>query len=89
MMAKHYALHNPHGNETSVGLDITNQALAFTSRANRDAFVERWQKANLSVRPISRDEALRLATREAGAYYVIDGDHYALSNDYAKRVKVK
>jgi hypothetical protein len=88
-MAKYYALHNAYGDETTVGLDNTNAALAFTSRANRDAFLERWQNVNRSVRPISREEALRYATREGGAYYVIDGEHYALSKDYTKRVKVK
>jgi len=89
MMAKYYALYNQYGSETSVGFDNTNQAMAFNSRAARDAFVELWQNANLSVRPISRDVALSHATRNGGAYYVLDGDHNLLSKDYTKMVRVK
>jgi hypothetical protein len=69
-MPRYYALTSTHGSATSVGPDNTFGALVFDSKADRGAYIGEHQSSSLVIKAINREEALKFATRNAGAYYL-------------------
>lgn len=67
-----FAAINDFGSESSVGFDNTLTAVAFKSRITRDNWVDGLSTSNLSVRAITKAEALKLATRNGRELYVTD-----------------
>jgi hypothetical protein len=55
-MKTFYAAINVRGNETSIGFSNTWGVLEFTSKAERDEFVEITKERNISVRAIKATE---------------------------------
>ena len=66
-MPRYYAQTNTHGSATSVGSDNTFGALVVEERG---AYIAEHQPQNPAIKAINREEALKYATRNAGAYYL-------------------
>jgi uncharacterized protein YdbL (DUF1318 family) len=74
-MTYFFARTNLYGSETDTGFANTFKAIAFLSKAERDAYVLENETRNLGVTKITKREATKLADRHGPDLYVetVDG----------------